>query len=253
MAAKAIHKRLPPGVRAFLRRLVAASAGGVGTITHVETREPVVALTFDDGPDPTWTPRLLDVLAAVGARATFFMVGKAAARHRGLVERVAGEGHAIANHSWDHPSFPLLRGRARRAQLRWCQEALAPWGERLFRPPWGHQTPATHLGALLLGYRVVTWSVTAADWLDRGPEELLDDLRERLQPGAIAVLHDALYATNDARYRDREPTVRAVERLLEEYGGRFRFVTVPELLRTGRPRRWHWYRRSDLDWLREQI
>ena len=253
MEARSVRKLLPPRVRAFLRRLVMASARGFGTITHAATREPVVALTFDDGPDPTWTPRLLEVLAAGEARATFFMVGKAAARHRDVVERVAEAGHAIANHSWDHPSFPLLRGRARRAQLRWCQEALEPWGERLFRPPWGHQSLGSHLGALVLGYRVVTWTVTAADWLDRGPEELLDDVRGRLEPGAIVVFHDALYVTNDPRYRDREPTVRAVERLLAEFGDRYRFVTVPELLEIGRPRRWHWYRRSDLDWLRQQL
>ncbi len=253
MAARPIRKLLPPGVRSLLRRLVMASARGFGTITHATTREPVMALTFDDGPDPTWTPRLLEVLESRGARATFFMVGKAAARHRDLVERVARGGHAIGNHSWDHPSFPLLSGRGRRAQLRWCQEALSPWGERLFRPPWGHQSLASHLGALLLGYRVVTWSAAAEDWLDHDPETLLEDLRPRLEPGAIVVFHDALYITNDRRYRDRGPTVRAVEMLLDELGERFHFVTVPELLDIGRPQRWHWYRRSDLDWLRQQV
>ncbi len=244
---------LPEPLKDAVKRLLSASAAGYGTITHVATREPAVALTFDDGPDPIATPWLLEVLAAHGAKATFFMVGKAAARQPELVARVAAAGHAIGNHSWDHPSLPLLRGRGRRLQIRWCREALAPHGAALFRPPWGHQSPGSHLAALLLGYRVVAWNVMAEDWLDDGPEILAERVRHGLAPGAIALFHDALYSTTDRRYEDRAPTVRAVEMLLEEFAGRLRFVTVPELLALGRPRRWHWYKRPDLDWLRRQV
>src|SRR2546422_6863677 len=76
-------------------------------LTHVLTEEPVVALTFDDGPDPVNTPCLLDLLSAHHARGTFFMIGVHAHQHPELVSRVAAESHAIGNHSWDHPSFPL--------------------------------------------------------------------------------------------------------------------------------------------------
>ena len=71
----------------------------------------------------------------------------------------------------------------------------------------------------------------------------------RLRPGSIALFHDALYTTIDERYRDREPTIRAVEMLLGHFAGAFRFVTVPELLRLGRARKWPLYRRPNLDWL----
>lgn len=242
-------QRVPPRLKAFAKGVIEASAALTGTIIRAATREPLVALTFDDGPNPEATPKLLEVLESRGARATFFMVGKAAARHRDLVERVAAGGHALGNHSWDHSSFPLLKRRWRRRQVRWCEEALAPWGSRLFRPPYGHQSPATQLDAALLGYRAVTWSINAEDWLDDPPEKLLERVRRRLRPGSIILFHDALYTTIDPRFRRRDSTLEAVARLLDEAAGRYEFVTVPELLRRGRPRKWHWYQRVDLDWL----
>lgn len=232
---------------------VAASARVLGTITRVETTEPAVALTFDDGPDPAATPRFLDVLGRAGARGTFFMVGKAARRHAETARRVAAEGHAIGNHTWDHSSFPLLKGRWRRRQLRWCQEALPPGAVRLFRPPWGHQSLGSRLDAARLGFRVVTWDVVAEDWRDDDARTMADRMEAGIRPGSIVVLHDALYATADAAYRDREPAIEAVALLLERLGSRFRFVTVPELLLLGRPRHWHWYRRADTDWLHRQL
>lgn len=234
-------------------RLADSAALALGTITRVETREPAVALTFDDGPDPEATPRFLDVLGRAGARATFFMVGKSARRYAEVAARVVREGHSAANHSWDHPSFPLLKGRWRRRQLRWCQEALPPGAARLFRPPWGHQSLGSRLDAARLGFRVVTWDVVAEDWGDDDARTLAVRMEAGIRPGSIVVLHDALYATDDEANRDRGPAIEAVALLLERLGSRYRFVTVPELLRLGRPRYWHWYRRSDLDWLHRQL
>ena len=153
-------------VRILHRVFNAAARRVMGTITHVSTQDAVVALTFDDGPHPESTPHLLDILERHQAHATFFMIGEAAQRHPDLVQRVAQAGHAIGNHSWDHPSFPLISGRERRAQLRACEKAIAPYGQRLFRPPYGHQSAASRLDALWLSYRVVTWNLHAYDWLD---------------------------------------------------------------------------------------
>ena len=80
----------------------------IGTITHVPTDEHVVALTFDDGPHPEFTPRLLDILERHDARGTFFCIGKYVAENQEIVRRAADAGHALGNHSWDHPSFPLI-------------------------------------------------------------------------------------------------------------------------------------------------
>jgi len=120
----------------------------LGAITHVATPDPVAALTFDDGPNPKFTPCLLDILEKHKARATFFMLGENAQRYPQLVQRVARAGHAIGNHSWNHPEFPSITGRERRAQIRRCAKAIAPHGQRLFRPPYGYQNIASCIDLL---------------------------------------------------------------------------------------------------------
>ena len=117
----AASARPHPGLVRLVRRrlaasLVAAQRRAVGTITHVATDSRAVALTFDDGPDPRTTPRVLQLLEDFGVRATFFMVGDSAARAPALVREVAAAGHAIGNHSWSHPPFPATSGRDRRRQ-----------------------------------------------------------------------------------------------------------------------------------------
>jgi peptidoglycan/xylan/chitin deacetylase (PgdA/CDA1 family) len=165
----------------------------LGTITGVRTDEPAVALTFDDGPHPDSTGLLLDILDRHDARATFFMVGEAAARYPDLVKRAAAAGHAVGNHSWDHPSFRLITARERRRQMRACQAALSPSLSPMFRPPYGHQSIASRLDAVWMGYRVVTWTVQAIDWLDHDPDRLLAPLLPRIAPGHIILFHDAIF------------------------------------------------------------
>jgi hypothetical protein len=96
------------------------------------------------------------------------------------------------------------------------------------------------LDALWLGYDVVAWTEAAYDWLDHDAGWIFDWLAPGLRPGCVILLHDALYQAPDLRYADREPMLRAVEMLLGRFGGRFRFVSVPELRGCGRPRRVYW-------------
>ena len=246
----ALREGWVPRAREAVKGAISASALPLGTIIRVRTDEPAIALTFDDGPHPEDTPPLLDVLERHGARGTFFMVGKSARRWPELVERVAAGGHAIGNHTWDHPSMPLLTGRYRRHQLAWCDEALAPHGTRLFRPPYGEQTVGSRLDALRAGHQVVCWDVIAEDWRDDPPETLLARVYRRLRRGSIVLFHDTLYTTVEDDYRDRAAMRAAVEKLLVDLKDKFRFVTVPELLKLGSPVRWHWYQPARLDWLK---
>ena len=223
----------------------AAMARVTGTITHVTTDDPVIALTFDDGPHPAWTPRLLDVLAAHRAVATFFMIGEAARRHPELVRRVADAGHAIGNHSWDHPSFPLIASRERRAQILACGQGIAPYGRRLFRPPYGHQSMTSRLDPFWLGYQVVTWSVNSDDWRNRDAASMARQLVGQVRPGDIIVFHDGLFDALEDEYFDRQPTVDAVRLLLDGLGDRVAYVTIPELLRHGTPKTAGRFRRAD--------
>lgn len=240
-----------PAAKAAVKRVLSASAFLLGTTIRVSTSEPAIALTFDDGPHPADTPPLLDLLARHGAQATFFVVGKSARRYPELIERMAGAGHALGNHTWDHPSLPSLKGRYRRRQLAWTEETLGRNSSGLFRPPYGEQSPGSRIDALRLGLRPVCWDVIAEDWRDDPPEVMLQRIYRKLRRGSIVLFHDTLYTTVEERYRDRGPTLATVERLLQDLGDRYRFVTVPELLKLGRPVRWHWYQRSRLDWLRQ--
>lgn len=245
---------------AAARRLAAAAARAtLGTLSHVVTAEPVVALTFDDGPDPESTPRLLELLAHHEARATFFMLGVAAQRHPDLVRKVAMAGHAIGNHSWDHPSFPFISGRERRRQIRACAGALAPYGTRLLRPPYGYQDLASRLDAWWLGYRVIGWSLDVGDWYGDDGKAMAKRLQREIRPGSVILLHDALFVKPAAEREhvlvhqprpQRDAMLAAVSGLLASVGGTLRFVTVPDLLRCGRLVRCNWYVKDAADWER---
>ncbi|GBD98060.1 peptidoglycan-N-acetylglucosamine deacetylase [bacterium BMS3Abin07] len=214
-------------------------------ITHVETKDPVVALTFDGGPDPRWTPRLLDILNRYQARATFFMLGKYAERHPEIVRRAAEAGHAICNHTWDHPSPVLISMKEFRHQIRSCSRAIFPYESKIYRPPWGHQTFISYVTIRLLGYKVVTWNLHALDWLDQDPEWMAKYLETKIKPGSIVLLHDVVCVR---RNMSRESTLRAVNLLLERISDRFSFITVPELFCHGQPQLTYWNNKPDVKW-----
>lgn len=221
----------------------------LGTITRVNTTHNVAALTFDDGPDACSTLPLLELLEAHGARGTFFMVGQVAQQLPEVVRRVLAGGHAIGNHSWNHPSFPMISGAERRRQLRATQAVLGPRASYLFRPPFGHQTLASRLDAAWLGYTVITWDVVAGDWQDQRASDIAARVLRSLAPGSIALFHDSLFFAAEPGHRDRSGMLGAVEEVLRQCAGRIRFVTVPELLALGRPQREDWRREGQLEWL----
>jgi peptidoglycan/xylan/chitin deacetylase (PgdA/CDA1 family) len=249
--ARSVKQALPGPLRDAARRARRAATWLprrlIGTVTGVRTDQAVAALTFDDGPDPRATPRLLELLEAHGARATFFLIGRAAERHPALVERIAAGGHAIANHSYDHRSFPQLRARERRAQIRAWQRACGG-ASRLLRPPYGDQTLLSRLDPLWLGWEVVTWDICGKDWRGEDAGTIAERILEELHPGAIVLLHDSLYHCEDERFVSREPTIEAVARVLEA-APQYRFVTVPELLRLGPARRELWVQPGEPDYL----
>jgi peptidoglycan/xylan/chitin deacetylase (PgdA/CDA1 family) len=155
---------------------------------------PRVALTFDDGPDPSATPRLLRLLAARGLRGTFFLIGERAARHPDLVRAIAGDGHEVGNHSWRHRNAWLLPPAAGAREVGEGASILggilgrAP---RLYRPPWGIVSVATVVAARRLGLATVLWSLQPEGLRPRSPAAQLRHVARRLHGGAIVDLHDA--------------------------------------------------------------
>ena len=208
-----------------------------GAITHVETRDPVAALTFDDGPHPVYTPRVLNILEKHGASATFFMVGEAAKRYPEIVKMVARAGHVIGNHSWDHPNLTQIRSRlSRLKQMRACARATAPYCKRLFRPPFGMQDAQIQFDAMLFRYKVILWSVSAQDWISQESEEIARKIKDRVTPGSIFLLHDAIRGSQVPETPwDRGPMLDGLEMALSVLKWQIHFVTIPELLRAGRP------------------
>lgn len=210
-------------------------------ITSVETSDPVAALTFDDGPSAEYTPRLLSILEENGARATFFMVGEAAARYPDVVRLVAKGGHAIGNHCRNHVYLPGMRSRLRRLRQLWaCSRATAPYGSRVFRPPYGAHNDKILFDAHILGYKVILWCASAQDWVPQKAEEIEHKIIERVKPGTIFLLHDGMYPSPDKDARqstqwDRTPMLEGLEKALRALKGNMRFVTVPELLASGNP------------------
>ncbi len=175
-----------------------------GALWRMPTKERVLHLSFDDGPDPELTPWVLDQLAAAEARATFFCRGDRAAAHPDLLERLRTAGHAVGGHSWDHPDGwrtplrPYLRNVLRGQQVV---------GGALFRPPYGRLTPA-QFAALRGRYRVVMWDVLTRDYdAGLGPEACLRRTLRLARPGSIVVFHDAPKAA--LRLRTVLPTALA--------------------------------------------
>lgn len=204
-----------------------------GPITEVRTSAPVAALTFDDGPNPVYTPRLLEVLKRHRVRATFFMVGSAAQAHPGIVEAVAEAGHVIGNHSYSHCDFLEVPHRRRTAEIRACARSLGIHETKFFRPPYGRENLASHLAARSLGYKVVKWSISGGDWRKMTSAQIAEPILRKLRPGAIVLLHDSLARDPDD---DRSATIDAVDRLLDETAGEYDYLTIPDLFACGSPK-----------------
>lgn len=156
-----------------------------------------VAITFDDGPDPLMTPRLLELLHRYGAKATFFVVGTKAAEHPDLVRRIVAEGHTLGNHTSHHRGLDPLRSTAAiAADLAYAREqveALTGRRMKLFRPPFGVTNPMLGRAVRGLGLMTIGWSVRSFDTVVSTPrEKVLARITRRLQPGAVILLHDRL-------------------------------------------------------------
>ena len=153
-----------------------------------------VALTFDDGPDPVWTPRVLDALAEAGARATFFVVAPLAGRHPGLLRRAVAEGHEIAFHCTRHAHHDRMGPGEILADAREGLRTLSALGHAThdWRAPWGVVTRGTEDAAASLGLRLVGWTADSEDWRGDAAGEMLGRLAPDIGAGAVVLMHDAV-------------------------------------------------------------
>src|SRR5437870_565340 len=176
-----------------------------------------VALTFDDGPDPEWTPKILDVLKAAKVKAAFFLVGVNAERYPNLVRRIVAEGHEIGNHTYYHPNLALCWPEHVRLELNATQlllETITGRSTTLFRPPYAADTQPSQLSELTplqiaqdLDYLVVLENIDPQDWARPGADIILQRVKQQRRDGSIILLHDA--------GGDRSQTVAALPRILD--------------------------------------
>lgn len=191
-------------------------AQGLGqVITRFSTSRREVWLTIDDGPDGMDTPRLLEVLAAEGAKATFFVVGERVERNRGLVERIVAEGHEVAHHTHTHPEATFWCAGPVRVR-RELDQALAVLAASGARPRW-FRAPVGIKNLFLFGalrereLRLVGWTIRSWDSVGRDPDNVVRTVMRRVQPGAIVLLHEGPRLHPAVRVEALERLVRALK------------------------------------------
>ena len=211
------------------------------TVTNGPTNERVVALTFDDGPNPPYTDRILDVLEQQHVHATFFLVGRAVQAYPTVVRREVHDGDVVGNHTWDHPHLIMMRSVSVRRTLQRTDEAIyaaAHVHTELMRPPFGARDWIVLRQARKLGYTVVMWSVPLArDWEYPPARVIAQRILPYVTDGSIIVLHDGnrgqlcAFRHLNPHICDRSADIEATRIIIENLKRRgFRFVTIPELI-----------------------
>lgn len=190
---------------------------------HDKHGSPTLALTFDDGPHPVLTPRLLDILKATNTKATFYVVGNLAKRHPEIVARMVREGHEVGNHTWSHPDLRKIGDNEIRRELQLTEDAVqAATGRGTFsiRPPYGAVNKRV-IGAIPESRRpIVMWTVDPLDWKKPGSDVVAQRLLDGAKPGAILLCHDIHSETVDA-------VKSAIPKLIRRG---YTFSTVSEIL-----------------------
>lgn len=231
-------------MKGLARRLKSLILTPVGTVTSLFGRHDAVALTFDDGPDPDVTPRVLSVLRSRNARATFFVLTDEAARYPELLKRVAEEGHEIGLHFDRHDRITSLPPKEAWRRMKAARDSLAALAGpvTLFRPPYGSQNYRTYVFARLLGLRVVGWSQCANDWMEQSVENSVQAACHSLVGGDIILMHDGLALTPEEPRPSLDRAVTADGVLAEAQARGLQSITVSALLKRGPARFSHWFR-----------
>jgi peptidoglycan-N-acetylglucosamine deacetylase len=199
----------------------------INLIEKVSTSKKVIAITFDDGPNPVYTPQVLDIFAKAQGKATFFMIGEQMNKYPEIVKKVSEQGHEIGNHTYSHPKLSELSKAECLEEIERNEQIMEQLiGEKpvVFRPPYLDYNQDTSLLMKEKGYPMIgALNLGARDWEQPGADHILSVSRDCVQKGGILIFHDG--------FGDRSQTIEAVRNLVTELKDQgYQLVTVSELL-----------------------
>ena len=211
---------------ACLFRLTCFAALPLGVYRNHENAQNKIALTFDDGPHPRFTPEILDILDRYGVQATFFFVGQNVGYYPETAREVAKRGHEIGNHTHTHPSMLKTNDTMLRRELLECEkviQSVTDSSPKLFRPPQGNWNERICSLVRELDYSVILWDIDTLDWAGTPADRIFEYVRDNIKSGDIILMHD--YHSKGCS------TAQALEKILPELLGQgYSFVTVSELI-----------------------
>lgn len=206
-----------PVIKPIIQKVEGAAVEAIAPVDCAKVA--CMALTFDDGPNPEVTPRVLDILNSHNAKATFFLIGLHVPDNKAIVRRMHQAGHEIGNHTWSHRDLSGLTPQEVEDDIAAAQDAIVAAGApapHLFRPPYGA------VDSMVRGHvsmSVVSWNIDPEDWKAKRPEQIIDHVLSHAKPGAIVDLHDIYPTTADAL----DPIITTLEQ-------NYHLVTVSQLL-----------------------
>jgi peptidoglycan-N-acetylglucosamine deacetylase len=194
------------------------------TFTKVNVDGPYIAMTFDDGPHATNTPKLLDMAAKRHIKLTFFVIGQCVEQNPAVLRREVAEGHEIGNHTWSHPDLAKLSDEGVRTQLQQTEDIIVKTTgikPKLMRPPYGALTKRQRQWVNRdFGYKIILWDVDPVDWKRPGSNVVAQRIIAGARPGSIILSHDI-----------HPPTIAAMPQVFDTLLAKgFKFVTVSELI-----------------------
>lgn len=194
-----------------------------------------IALTFDDGPDPIYTEKILDVLKEKGVKATFFLVGDKIKQNSSVVERMFAEGHCLANHTYTHIDLKKKSFKDAYSEIQRTEQLIVDVcgkSPKLFRPPWGHITSSEREALNRYGYEIVLWDLNSKDYVPKiTVDEIVANVMKNIGGNKIVLFHDSDYLGKAGR----QNTVLALPQiidLLKQMG--YRFVTIDQMDNVGK-------------------
>jgi peptidoglycan-N-acetylglucosamine deacetylase len=223
----------------FLMVLILAGICSVGPVNGAEPvtiwggqpSQHAVALTFDDGPSPTFTKAILDLLRQYQAKATFFVLGEKVEKYPGIIKAMLRDGHEVGNHTYDHARLTKAPQPVRERELERTRLDLdllgCPRQRQLMRPPYSDFDNRLVSYLKHTGRKIVLWGVDSGDWRGLDAQTIAQNVLARVKNGSIVVLHDS----DEEDQKDRRPTVEALKIIIPALQARgYRLVTVSELV-----------------------